>query len=675
LSNSGTVSGCVTLENGTITGAPTGNNFTCGTITTTNGTLPITPATITATVNHNRQITTYNISNAGAGYYYAPEISVGGVFTYTRAPQFAVTLKNARIKITRLGAASGSGSANSYLNSILKLEPESGVTITSVETSDSVGNSVLETIGPKVPRVQGYLPEQFENGVTVEVVGDGDSSADNYFVKFQTNSGETFGEGNWVETLKAGEIYQLDSSTMPHKLSWDTSGNLVYNTATWSNRLVGELATTPLPSIVFAQGDAAAEPIRDMAIFKDRLCFINKKSIVMSETADHTNIFRNTLLQLLDSDPIDLDLATNGRLNSIVPYSLGLLVFTENDQTIIRGTDVLSPRTVEVQVISKWDNLHGNNISPVDSGNSLFFMTSNGSYAGVRELGVNESGVPVTKEITSAIPSLIPATPTGITASAEIGMVAVISSASANKLYIYKYRGNSLNSWTTWSFSLFQTITNISIVDNLLYVTYLNNGQCCIGYIDLTEDPSIVRHFDKYITLSGGTYNAGEDKTSYNLSTQSPATSFATSEVLGALDIVNNIFFTVEKITTTSIKLSGNTTWRTILFGVAYTSTIELTKPYFSEDVNQSLRGINIYYNNTNQAYVFYTAGSRTGVTYNIAQPTSSETLQVALKTAEEFIPITGDPSKAVIQIRELGYGHPLGIEVIEYLYITKRSG
>ena len=47
--------------------------------------------------------------------------------------------------------------------------------------------------------------------MVVEVKGDDQTNFDNYYVKFVTNNGGTFEEGQWEETVQAGIQFKFDA--------------------------------------------------------------------------------------------------------------------------------------------------------------------------------------------------------------------------------------------------------------------------------------------------------------------------------------------------------------------------------------------------------------------------------------------------------------------------------
>ena len=69
------------------------------------------------------------------------------------------------------------------------------------------------------------LPTVAPNNFVVEVKGDDTTNFDNYYVKFVTNNGGTFEEGQWEECLKAGITYKFNYDKMPHILLRQADGN------------------------------------------------------------------------------------------------------------------------------------------------------------------------------------------------------------------------------------------------------------------------------------------------------------------------------------------------------------------------------------------------------------------------------------------------------------------
>ena len=86
-----------------------------------------------------------------------------------------------------------------------------------IDSNDTQGNSQITLIKDSVQRFSD-LPTVSPNGYVVEVKGDDTTNFDNYFVKFVSNNGGAFEEGQWEETLKPGIEFKFNYNTMPHVL-------------------------------------------------------------------------------------------------------------------------------------------------------------------------------------------------------------------------------------------------------------------------------------------------------------------------------------------------------------------------------------------------------------------------------------------------------------------------
>ena len=94
----------------------------------------------------------------------------------------------------------------------------------SIDGNDTQGNSKMTIIKDSVQRFTD-LPTVSPNGYVVEVKGDEDTNFDNYYVKFVTNNGNVFEEGQWEETVEAGIFFKFNYATMPHVLVRQADNN------------------------------------------------------------------------------------------------------------------------------------------------------------------------------------------------------------------------------------------------------------------------------------------------------------------------------------------------------------------------------------------------------------------------------------------------------------------
>ncbi|ADD94526.1 hypothetical protein [uncultured phage MedDCM-OCT-S08-C151] len=134
----------------------------------------------------------------------------------------------------------------------------------SIDGSDTQGDTKMTIIKDSVQRFTD-LPTVSPNGYVVEIKGDDDTNFDNYYVKFVTNNGGAFEEGQWEETVQAGIPFKFDYATMPHVLVRQADGNfrfakvdgdtytissVDYTLPKWGERTVGDVVSAPDPSFI-----------------------------------------------------------------------------------------------------------------------------------------------------------------------------------------------------------------------------------------------------------------------------------------------------------------------------------------------------------------------------------------------------------------------------------------
>ena len=134
----------------------------------------------------------------------------------------------------------------------------------SIDGNDTQGNTQLTVVKDSVQRFTD-LPTVSPNGYVVEIKGDEATNFDNYYVKFVTNNGGAFEEGQWEETVEAGIPFKFDYATMPHVLIRQADGNFrfarvdgdtytisgtTYTLPVWGERTAGDIESAPDPSFI-----------------------------------------------------------------------------------------------------------------------------------------------------------------------------------------------------------------------------------------------------------------------------------------------------------------------------------------------------------------------------------------------------------------------------------------
>ena len=360
----------------------------------------------------------------------------------------------------------------------------------SIQSTDTQGDTQITTVKDSVQRFSD-LPAVSPNNYVVEVKGDDNTNFDNYYVKFVTNNGGAFEEGQWEETLEPGINFKFNYDTMPHVLIRQSDGNFIFarvdggtytvsgTTFTlplWGERTVGDLVTAPNPSFV-------GNKINNVFFFRNRLGFLSDDNVVLSRVSEFFNFFPETVLSVIDSDPIDV--AASHTKVSILKHAktMGqeLILFSDQTQFVLSASsDALTPKTANVNVATEFEN--DTNSVPVSSGRSIYFLIKKGLFAGVREyVTMEDLTIKEAADITIHVPKYIPANIFKMAASTNEDVLVLIGSDNPNKLYInrwlYGERGQKiLNAWSTFILNSNKTILNVDFIDTDLFMVVRNSN-------------------------------------------------------------------------------------------------------------------------------------------------------------------------------------------------------
>ena len=344
-----------------------------------------------------------------------------------------------------------------------------------IKVSDSKSGSALGVIYKEVDSLSD-LPVRAPNNFRVKVRGSVEDNEDDYYVKFETNDGSSVGNGGWVEDVGFDEFISFDSNTLPYKLVNSDVNSFSFSASSWTAKQVGDDESNPFPSFFNGTTATGDRKISNIFFYKNRLGLLSEGSVIMSEAGEYFNFFRTTVRSLLDSDPIDINVASKRvtKLSSAVGFQENLILFGERGQFVLRGGELLTPKTVSITPITNYES--DTSTTPLELGSYLYFPFTRGNFSGIREFTVNANTDNYdSAEITSHVPQYIPSSILDIAGSTAENLICLVSNKTADDtkdMYVYKYywEGNQkvLSSWSKFTFPF--NIRGIEFVDSDLYI-------------------------------------------------------------------------------------------------------------------------------------------------------------------------------------------------------------
>ena len=452
----------------------------------------------------------------------------------------------------------------------------------SIDGSDSQGNTKMTIVKDTVQQFTD-LPNVSPNGYVVEVIGDESTDFDNYYVKFTTNNGNAFEEGQWSETVEAGIPFKFNYNTMPHVLIRQADGNFrfarvdgdtytisgtTYTLPKWGERIVGDLDSAPDPSFI-------GSTINNVFFFRNRLGFLAGDNVILSTVSEFFNFFPETVLSVLDTEPIDVAASHTkvAILKSAVTMGERLILFSEQTQFVLSSSaDNLTPSTANVLVQTEFESNAA--AQPVGSGSSIYFLTKKGSFAGIREYIIaSNQQIQDAANTTIHVPRLIPSGIFKMAVSNNQDVLVLLGTDNPNKLYVNRWLygegfSKALNAWFTYTFNSNRSILNIDFIGTDLIMVIEEANKVTLEKIPFETEfrepnAQFEFHLDHKVT----------ETTSGVSVSYSSVTGLSTFTVPYRLRANMNIVgrYLASNETSTFVDASGNT--KTLVSGQALTTT------------------------------------------------------------------------------------------------------
>lgn len=494
----------------------------------------------------------------------------------------AETVTTAWIAENLAGEFTGDGAFSAWvfeiLGSSIRITAPVGVVIT-MDSSDGGGDKDMVLIKGRVQNFSD-LPAKGRDGMVVEVAASDDLKFEKYWVRFDASGGSS---GVWRETLAPDTGRALDPATMPHALIRQPDGTFSFQQVAWDERECGDETISPWPSFV-------GTSVSYLTFYRNRMVILAGENVVMSKAGSFFDWFRDSAMQLLDTDPIDYA-AGAGKLSTFfhaLEQNEDLILFNTAAQYVVKGSDLLSPKTVAINLST---NFGMSPTAPVAAGNNIFFANSKGSFASINEyFREGDTLANDANEVSDSVQALVPKSVRALFSSEPNNMLGVLTTDAPHILYTYTYywSGNEKiqAAWNPWVFTLGTVIRAAQWLDGVLYLV-VDHPDDGISFERLTLQPAAFQnqiglYLDRRVNLSGGSYVGEEvDLTAWGLPyTENRPLQAVVTVAAGRWRVGQKIPLEQNG---TAVWTKGDLSGATLQVGLMVPQVIELSRLYFRD--------------------------------------------------------------------------------------------
>lgn len=312
---------------------------------------------------------------------------------------------------------------------------------------DSWGNQASEGWKGSVNKITDLPKDMIFEDVYVKIKGDEGNAFQEYFVKWNGSS--------WEECLDP-QADRGQLTNMPIKCDRTA---LVAGVATftldfidWSTPRVGNYDNNPDPSFA-PSPEGYKRTIQDLFFYKNRLGIAAEDSITLSETANYTNFYATTAIDIVDTDVVDITVATNqaSQIYFAKPFNNSLYIFTKYAQYELVADGIFTPSTVALDNASNYPM--ATDVEPVVVNDSLYFISTTNNRQQLREYIKSDNLSVKGIDLNTGTPTYLDKPIKKIIADGVLGYV--LCCTDENTVYLYNYKEDGTNrvqsAWSTWN--------------------------------------------------------------------------------------------------------------------------------------------------------------------------------------------------------------------------------
>lgn len=385
---------------------------------------------------------------------------------------------------------------------------------------------------------------------------------------------------------------ELDNTTMPIQMVRTTpppGAVFDVNLINYAARTSGDELSNPTPSL-WQDGTK----ISDISFHRNRLVFAGDENIVFSQAGDLFNFYLEDANNLVDSDPIDVQISTEEvtLIDFVVPFRKSLVIFTKAGlQFELNAPATLTQDTVD---ISHSTSYRSHPTRPEPMGNFIYFAGRKKEDSTLYEYFFEDSRASNSAaNVTAHVPNFLPDNVRTVQTSQNDSTVCVIG-VDDNKVFLYRFffsgDRKEQSAWTIHEFDSNYRIADIAIIDNSCWMLvedttgaggryFLENF--CLDIQQAKAGWPYRIHLDRQVEIALGTFAAGPNETTWDLPYLDNTVD---AIVLGPDFTTPGTILTPSSVTDngtfTQVKATGDQTAGEVTIGRKFNMKVTLTRPF-----------------------------------------------------------------------------------------------
>ncbi|WWO60257.1 tail tubular protein B [Xanthomonas phage SB3] len=329
-------------------------------------------------------------------------------------------------------------------------------------TIDDGGDGALAVHVGKEVKDEARLTRWHWNGKVVRIRPGSGRDSESFYMEARSENGQDgWQKVQWYETAGIKhDIKNMFAQLIVHEgtayVAQDAAGleALAPTSGThvaYKPNKVGDGITAPVPAFF-------GKKITMMREFQDRLLIGAGNTVSASRSGDYLNYFRETVLSILDNDPVEMYAhgSEGDILKAGVMYQRDLVLFGNLRQYLLSGREVLTPTNRNITTIG---SIKGSaEAEPIAAGNFVFFAKSARDRTSLHDMRPGQTqDTTTTSDVSTELDDYLVGNPVQLCGTDSPNLILYRTDADPSIVYVYQYldsqSGRVQSSWSHWKFA------------------------------------------------------------------------------------------------------------------------------------------------------------------------------------------------------------------------------